>query len=104
MSKIVQFETSKGPVFVEVDDAAAMHGEVLAANPSGIAAKAKKSFEDALESVKPGIEQALELVNGLLKKPAETELEFGLKMDAAAGAVFAKAGAEATFNIKLTWK
>jgi len=54
--------------------------------------------------VKPGIEEALALITDLIKKPNETEIEFGLKIDAAAGAVFAKAGAEATFNIKLTWK
>lgn len=104
MSKIVQFDTKKGPVFVEVNESEAMRGEVLAANDSGVAAKAKKTFEDALQTVKPGIEEALDLLTDLIKKPNETEIEFGIKMDAAAGAIFAKAGAEATFNIKLTWK
>lgn len=104
MSKIVEFSTAKGPVYVEVDDSESLHGEVLAANDSGVAAKAKKTFEEALQSVKPGIEEALALITDLIKKPSETEIEFGLKIDAAAGAVFAKAGAEATFNIKLTWK
>jgi hypothetical protein len=104
MSKIVQFETKKGPIFVEVDDSEVTRGEVLAANDSGVAARAKKTFEDALQTVKPGIEEALDLLTSLIKKPNETEIEFGIKIDAAAGAVFAKAGAEATFNIKLTWK
>ncbi len=104
MSRIVEFSTKKGPVYVEVDNSEALRGEVLAANDSGVAAKAKKTFEEALQSVKPGIEEALILITDLIKKPSETEIEFGLKIDAAAGAVFAKAGAEATFNIKLTWK
>jgi len=104
MSRIVEFSTKKGPVYVEVDDSEAFRGEALAANDSGVAAKAKKTFEEALQSVKPGIEEALALITDLIKKPNETEIEFGLKIDAAAGAVFAKAGAEATFNIKLTWK
>ena len=104
MSRIVEFSTKQGPIYVEVDDSDVLKGEVLAANDSGVAAKAKKTFEEALQSVKPGIEEALALITDLIKKPTETEIEFGLKIDAAAGAVFAKAGAEATFNIKLTWK
>ena len=105
MSRIVQFETKQGKqVLVEVDEGRALHGEVLAANESGIAAKAKQSFEDALASVKPGIEAALQSLTNLVSKPQETEIEFGLKLDAAAGAIFARAGAEATFKVKLTWK
>ncbi len=104
MSKIVQFETKKGPVLVEVDDSDVMRGEVLAANDSGVAAKARKTFEDALQTVKPGIEVALDLLTNLVKKPTETEIAFGIKIDAAAGAIFAKAGAEATFNITLKWR
>src|SRR5579864_3072199 len=104
MSRIVEFSTRQGPIYVEVDDSDALRGEVLAANDSGVAARAKKTFEEALQSVKPGIEEALALITDLIKKPSETEIDFGLKIDAAAGAVFAKAGAEATFNIKLTWK
>jgi len=101
---MVEFSTTKGPACVEVDDSDALLGKVLAANESGVAAEAKKSFEEALQSVKPGIEEALALITDLIKKPAETEIEFGLNIDAAAGAVFAKAGGEATFSIKLTWK
>jgi NTP-dependent ternary system trypsin peptidase co-occuring protein len=104
MSKIVQFDTKNGPIFVEVDSLSGYSGEVLAATDSAVISKAKKSFEDALATVKPGIEEALDLLTSLVKKPNETEIEFGLKIDAAAGAIFAKAGAEATFKIKLTWK
>jgi hypothetical protein len=104
MSKIVQFDTNAGPVFIEVEDSEAMRGEVLAAGDGAIAAKAKKTFEEALQSVKPGIDQALKLLTEMVKKPSELEIEFGIKVDAAAGAVFAKAGAEATFNVKLIWK
>jgi len=107
MSAIVQFDTRKGPIYFEVSDSEAERGETLAAKDSeesGVTAKAKKTFEDALQSVKPGIEEALNLLSGLIKQPKETEIEFGIKVDAAAGAIFAKAGAEATFNIKLTWK
>jgi hypothetical protein len=105
MTRIVEFTTKEGKqVLVEVDEGWALHGEVLAANDSGIAAKAKKSFEEALASVKPGIDAALNSLTDLISKPKETEIEFGLKLDAAAGAIFAKAGAEATFKVKLTWK
>jgi hypothetical protein len=104
MSRMVEFSTAKGHVYVEVDDSDVLLGEVLAANESGVTTKAKKTFEEALQSAKPGTEEALALITDLIKKPAETEIEFGLNIDAAAGAVFAKAGGEATFSIKLTWK
>ncbi len=37
-------------------------------------------------------------------RPDEVSVEFGLKLDAEAGAYLAKAGAEAGFKVTLTWK
>lgn len=36
-------------------------------------------------------------------KPESVGIEFGLKLDADIGAMIAKAGSEATLNVKLTW-
>lgn len=84
MSRIVQFDTKKGPVYVEVDDKT-LSDELLVADDTAVVGKAKKTFEEALQSVKPGIEEALALITDLIKKPNETEIEFGLKIDASAG-------------------
>jgi hypothetical protein len=40
----------------------------------------------------------------LAERPSQIEVEFGLKLDAAAGAVVAQAGVEASLNVKLTWE
>jgi hypothetical protein len=105
MSQIVEFQSKQGSVFVEVDKLNLPSGEKLAAaTETGVSARVSKSFEEALDAAKPGINAALNLLTSLVQKPAEAEIEFGLKIDAAAGAIFAKAGAEATFNVKLTWR
>jgi len=104
MSEIIEFQSKQGSVFVEVDKLPPVGEALAAADEVGVAAKASKSFEEALEAAKPGIDAALRLLTSLAQKPSEAEIEFGLKIDVAAGAVFAKAGAEATFHVKLTWK
>jgi hypothetical protein len=105
MSQVIEFQSKQGSVFVEVERLQLRTGEnLVAASQPGVAAKVSRSFEDALAAAKPGIEAALDLLTSLVQKPNEAEIEFGLKIDAAAGAIFAKAGAEATFKIKLTWK
>ena len=106
MSKIVEFKSKKGPVYVQVEGipSRSTRGQQPAASAGKVVEKAKKSFEEALESAKPGIEAALDCIGNLVQKPAEVEIEFGLKINGEAGAVFASAGAEATFNVKLSWK
>ena len=105
MAQIVEFQSKNGAVFVEVEKVRLPSGETLAAGTEiGVAAKVSQSFEEALNAAKPGIEAALNLLTNLVQKPSEAEIEFGLKIDTAAGAIFAKVGAEATFNVKLTWK
>ena len=39
-----------------------------------------------------------------MERPTTVELEFGIKLDAEAGALVARAGAEASFNVKLIWQ
>jgi hypothetical protein len=113
-SMIVHFDSQYGPVYVEVAGEGVAtpsprRGEQPAAERPAAAShdvieKAQQTFESALASAKPGIDAALDVLANLVKAPAETEIEFGLKIDAKAGAVFASAGAETTFKVKLTWK
>ena len=48
--------------------------------------------------------RTVETVKKLSDPPDEVEVSFGLKLDAEAGAVVAKAGTEASINVKLTWE
>ena len=45
-----------------------------------------------------------ETVDALTDPPSQVEVEFGLKLDAEAGAFIAKVGTEAAINVKLTWE
>jgi hypothetical protein len=36
-------------------------------------------------------------------KPSQVEVNFGIKLIAETGAIIAKAGGEANFNVKITW-
>src|SRR5450631_698287 len=60
-------------------------------------------FETALATIKSATSQLMETLSSIDKRPDECELEFGIKLSAAAGAILAKAGAEANFTVKMKW-
>ena len=45
-----------------------------------------------------------EAINKLPEKPSEFELEFGIKIDAEAGAIVSKVSTEGNLKIKLVWQ
>ena len=93
-----------GSMLMEVDlDPAEQKGMVPAARQGEIAARAKQTFEQALEQVKPGAEIMIEKLRTMTVKPDEMEITFGLKMSTEAGAFIASASAEANFTVKLRW-
>lgn len=61
------------------------------------------NFESAMDSIKSAAELLLQTFGDLSRRPDGCELEFGIKLSAAAGAILAKASAEANFSVKLTW-
>lgn len=63
----------------------------------------KIDFRSSLESLKSAANLLLETFHSLIEKPDECEIEFGVKLSAAAGAVLAKAGGEASFRVKMKW-
>lgn len=91
-------------VFIEVDvDPEDAENAVQINNARGVLADASKTFQDALERVKPAIHAvtaALEDIN----QPDTIALEFGLKLTAATGVVIASASTEVTFKVTLSWK
>lgn len=68
------------------------------------AKKAAKNFQDALATVKPIAETLITKIDELTKKPQEVEVEFGLKMNAKAGAIIANTGIEGNIKVVLKWK
>jgi hypothetical protein len=76
---------------------------------AAVAAVAEQSAQ-ALDSAMSAIHNMARRVSATVKslpiaeRPSQIEVEFGLKLDAAAGAVVAQASAEASFTVKLTWE
>ena len=95
---------SGGSVLMEVDlDESEQEGMVPAARPGEMAAKAKQTFEEALEQIKPAADVVIEKLRGMSSQPDEMEVTFGLKMSAEAGAFIASASTEANFTVLLRW-
>ncbi len=105
MKRLVEFPlVSGGSIVVEVDEPDSESGVVRAARPGEIAARAARTFEDALEPIKPAAGAIVAKLRSLSDPPDEMEVEFGLKMTAEASAVVAAAGVEANYKVTLKWK
>ncbi len=97
-----EFPTST--ILVEIDRKDLKPSDAELADNTDVPIKAAMSFEGALESVRPALERAANVLKNLATAPAEFELEFGIKLSADAGAIFTKIGGEANFKVKATWK
>jgi hypothetical protein len=105
MKQLIEFSLEDGgTMLVQVDEPAPEGGVVRAARPGEIVAKASQTFESALDKIKPAAGAIIAKLRGLADPPDEIEVEFGLTLNAEAGAFVAAAGAEANYTVKLTWK
>lgn len=104
MKRLVEFPLQDGTsILVEVDETEA--GGVVRASRAGDAVqKAQKTFEDAMDKVRPAASAIIAKIRGLHDSPDEVEVEFGLKLSADAGAFVASAGVEANYKVTLKWK
>ena len=84
---------------------------------SGIRGVARPSAADLAEKSAELVEKAMCTIRGMAKKVVETvesikvserptkvEVEFGIKLDAEAGALLSKVSAETSMNVTLTWE
>ena len=105
MKRLIEFPLEDGgSIVVEVDEPEPPSGVVRAARPGEVVENARQSFEAAMERIRPVAGTLIAKLRGLHDPPDEVEVEFGLKMNAEAGAVLAAAGAEANYKVTLTWK
>ncbi len=104
MKKLVEFPLEDGgTILVEVDVPEEM-GMVPAARGLDVSDKARQTFEAAMDKVRPAAQVIIGKLRTLHDPPDEIEVEFGLKMSAEAGAIFAAGGVEANYKVTLTWK
>ncbi|ANZ41572.1 hypothetical protein BBK82_42095 [Lentzea guizhouensis] len=64
---------------------------------------AAASLEDAMRQVRVAASTALASFREMEVRPDEVQVEFGVKLNAEAGAVIAKTGVEGHLKVKLTW-
>ena len=110
MKRLIEFPLQEGgTMLVEVDEPegfaeTTMRGGVVkAARPSEIVDKAKDTFEDALDKIKPAAQSIIDKLRELHDAPDEIGVEFGIKLSAEAGAFIASAGVEANYTVTLKW-
>jgi Trypsin-co-occurring domain 1 len=102
MKRLIEFPLEMGgTVLAEVEVAQGSSLVPAATDAAGVAGTATRTFESALDTVKPAAASLVKKLGDLA--PGAIELEFGITLSAEAGAFFAAAGTTAQFKIKLTW-
>jgi hypothetical protein len=105
MKHFITFNLESGGVMtVEVDEPMAEGGLARAARPGEVIEKAGESFETAMDKIKPAAVAVIGKLRDLADPPDDIEVEFGIKLTAAAGAVLASAGVEANYKVTLKWQ
>lgn len=69
----------------------------------GVITKAGDTLEKAIDRVRPAAQIILSRFTSLTERPTEIEIEFGLKLNANAGAIIASGSVEANYVVKLKW-
>jgi hypothetical protein len=105
MKRLIEFPLEDGTTILVETDAPEEPGPVPAmrggpATPE----RARQTFEAALDKIRPAAQAIIQKLRALHDPPDEIEVEFGLKLNAQAGAFVAAAGTEANYKVTLTWK
>ena len=111
MKRLIEFPLEEGgTMLVEVDEpessaeSTTRGGVIKAARPTGeVVEGAKKTFEDAIDKIKPAAQAIIDKLRELRDTPDEISVEFGIKLSAEAGAFIASAGVEANYKVSLKW-
>jgi hypothetical protein len=109
MKRLVEFPSESGePILVEVEEVGLAGGTRRGLSPSAVVERAQTSFEDALEKARPmasGLVGKLRAIGDAAGNPSdEVQLEFGIVLNAEAGAILASASAGANYKVTMTWK
>jgi hypothetical protein len=101
VSELVRFKSEGGEeLLVEIDEHQ-FGTERVARDARGVV-EAADTLDSALERATPALRRIAASLRDLA--PDEHEVEFGLKLNAEAGAIVAKTSAEGHFTVKMTWR
>lgn len=91
-------------IYVEIPQSAAKHGMQLASRNRGQKEGMAAPIRTTLEVVKSTVNSFLSRLRQVDATPDEIEMTFGVTFSTEAGVVFARAGTDAAFEVKVTWK
>ena len=101
MPEYVEVMTDGSRVLFEVDDVNNAGPERVTRRAGNVIASLDESLDAAVASVRPAAEKVLSNFTALGLDTVE--IEFGLSLDAQAGAVIAKTGVTGHFKVTLNW-
>ncbi len=102
MKHLIEYPLEEGgSIVIEVDEPESA-GTIRAAREDTIA-KAKQTFEEALNGVLPITKSLVEKLRSIGNQPDEIEVTFGVSLNTTVGAVIASASAEANFSVTMRW-
>lgn len=94
----------EAPILVEFALRPGVRQVSLAVSPEELAGKSALALDRAMSTVRQMAKRVTDAVDKITDKPDKVEVEFGLKLDAEAGAYVAKVSTEAGFKVVLTWE
>ncbi len=105
MKRLIEFPLEDGTAILVEADVPEEPGMVPAMRGGpGMPEKAGQTFEAALDKIRPAAQTIIQKLRALHDPPDQIQVEFGLKLNAQAGAFIAAAGTEANYRVTLTWK
>ena len=104
MSETTIDTTEEAPILVEFAPRPGVRQ--VSRTPEDIAEKSAQALDKAMVTIRQMGHRVTETVKSInvADRPSKIVLEFGLKLDAEAGALIAKASTEASFKVALTWE
>ena len=89
------------PLRIEFYSRQGLHQVALSAPE--VLERSARAMQDAMGTVRQMAERVRHTVASMEFRPSEIEVAFGIKFDAEAGAIIAKAGVEASINVVFRW-
>lgn len=104
MADLVEFKLGDGSSVLIETETVSGRPVTRGGRATEMISKADQTFEQALRRVGPTSAAIVERFRDLSQQPDEIEIEFGVKVNAEAGAIIAKTSGEANFRIAVRWK
>jgi hypothetical protein len=73
-------------------------------DPAQMVERSTMAVQSAMNTIHQMARRVIATMHDIGEPPAEVAVEFGIKVDAEAGALIARTGGEASLQVKLTWR